>query len=443
MFKDRLQIPRERIEFYYSILVLAAIPLLIVANTLIIMNSIQKNSDTELRRRADLVNGVIATSIKDSMDDPAALQLYVTAIAKDNKDLSRIGVAAPTDDGQFIMLASTDTPKVLQAFSDMQLALTASRKQSIAQLQTEPDGERKWNVVRPVLEDGKVIAVVSSATSLKQADALIGNTLMQSLGIVAVTSLISILLLVNHFKFVEYAMLFRKQKEIDQLKNDFLSVATHELRAPMTVIKGTIENLEDGIGGKVDKEARKTLDVIYKETERLNGLVTDLLNVSRIEQGRISYTYEDVDVREVIADIVKQYTPRAADKGLQVRYDQPESPVVVSLDRGRLVEIMTNLVDNAIKYSREGTVVVSHKPSDGTARISVRDTGLGMSAAERGRLFSRFYRIQNDRTRGIPGTGLGLWIIKQYIENMHGTISVDSMEGVGSEFIIEFPTAKQ
>lgn len=442
MFKDRLQIPRERIEFYYSILVLAAIPLLIVANTLIIMNSIQKNSDTELRRRADLANSVIATSIKDSLGDPGALQGYVTAIAKDNKDLSRIGVATPTDDGQFIMLASTDTPKVLEAFSDMQLALTASRKQSIAQLQTEPDGERKWNVVRPVLDDGKVVAVVSSATSLKQADALIGNTLMQSLGIVAVTSLISVLLLVNHFKFVEYAMLFRKQKEIDQLKNDFLSVATHELRAPMTVIKGTIENLEDGIGGKVDKEASKTLDVIYKETERLNGLVTDLLNVSRIEQGRISYTFEDVDVRGVIADIVKQYTPRAADKGLQVRYDQPESPVVVSLDRGRLVEIMTNLVDNAIKYSREGTVVVSHKPSDGTARISVRDTGLGMSAAERGRLFSRFYRIQNDQTRGIPGTGLGLWIIKQYIENMHGTISVDSMEGAGSEFIIEFPTAK-
>lgn len=439
MFPGKLQVSRERLEFYYSIAVMIAIPVLIVANTLIIINAVQKDYNTELRQKADLVNGVIASSIVRDLDSPETLQAYVETISQENAELTDIHISQPSPSSQFMMLATTDKARAGRPFTDIQSSLAANKQQSIAQLITTASGERKWSVIRPVVVDDKVVAVVSSAASLKEADALIANTLLQSLGIVGFTVVLSILLLLNHFKFVEYAMLFRKLKEVDQLKNDFLSVATHELRAPMTVIKGTIENLEDGIGGKVDKQAKATLDGMFNETERLNSLVTDLLNVSRIEQGKISYDMTDFDAREVIGQIVTQFTPRAAEKGLQLSYERPEQPVTVHVDRGRLVEIMTNLVDNAIKYSRTGTVVVSHKPADGTTRISVRDTGLGMSATERERLFKRFYRVQNDNTKGIPGTGLGLWIIKQYIESMHGSISVDSLEGVGTEFIVEFP----
>jgi signal transduction histidine kinase len=248
-----------------------------------------------------------------------------------------------------------------------------------------------------------------------------------------------VLLLLNHFKFVQYAMLFRKLKEVDQLKNDFLSVATHELRAPMTVIKGSIENLVDGITGKVDERGKETLTTISAETDRLNGLVTDLLNVSRLEQGRISYKFETIDARDTCARLVEQFTAKAKSKGMEISYEKPETPATISVDSGRLIEIMTNLIDNAIKYSRKGTVVVSHKDDAEHVRISVRDTGIGIAAKDRERLFSRFYRVQTDETHGIPGTGLGLWIIKQYIESMHGTISVDSLEGVGTEFVVEFP----
>jgi signal transduction histidine kinase len=191
----------------------------------------------------------------------------------------------------------------------------------------------------------------------------------------------------------------------------------------------------------VDERGKQVLQAMFLETDRLNGLVNDLLNVSRIEQGRISYTYEVLDIREVIQTLVDQFGDKAHAKNLEISYAKPAAPVVINVDRGRMIEIMTNLIDNAIKYSQKGTVVVSHKDSKGTATVSVRDTGIGMSSKDRERLFSRFYRIKNDGTKGVPGTGLGLWIIKQYIESMKGSIAVESMEGVGSEFIVGFPLA--
>lgn len=441
MFREKLSVSRERLEYYYSLAILVLIPVLIVANTLILLVAVRNNFDTELRRKAALANSLIAEAIRPNLDDADSLQSQVQALASANQELSGISIVAPADGQKFSVLASSDSTLLGQTDSNLQYLAAASNGAAVAQDLRQDDGQRMWRVVSPMKTDGTVRALIVSDVSSKQSDVLIGNTLLQSLGIVCVTVLLIVLLLLNHFKFVQYAMLFRKLKEVDQLKNDFLSVATHELRAPMTVIKGNIENLVDGITGSVDERGKQSLMTMSAETDRLNGLVTDLLNVSRLEQGRISYTFETVDARETIERLTGQFSAKAAEKGLSLHYDKPADPVYVNVDKGRLVEIMTNLIDNAIKYSKQGQVTVSHKDADGKVRISVRDTGLGIAAKDRERLFSRFYRVQTGQTAGIPGTGLGLWIIKQYIEAMHGTISVDSLENVGTEFVVEFPLA--
>jgi signal transduction histidine kinase len=133
----------------------------------------------------------------------------------------------------------------------------------------------------------------------------------------------------------------------------------------------------------------------------------------------------------------------AESKGLSLRYEFDNMNYFITADRGRIVEIFTNLIDNAIKYSIKGEVVVSHKVEKGVLKTIIRDTGIGMSAKERDKLFTRFYRIQNEKTQSINGTGLGLWIIKQYIEAMGGKIYVDSLENVGTEFTVEFPLTTQ
>ncbi len=443
MFKEKFQFSRERLEFLYSVGLLVLIPVLVAANTLILVVAIRGDFDTELRRKASLANEVIAQSVKPDLNDPVALQAQVNGFTAANKELQQVTIAVPTEGQQFRVVASSDRQKVGSTSGSLQLLAVSSSKKAVAQDIEAADGERAWSVVSPVIIGQNVQAVITTDVSSKQADALIGNTLLRSLGIVAVTVLLIVLLLLNHFKFVQYALLFRKLKEVDQLKNDFLSVATHELRAPMTVIKGNIENLVDGITGTVDERGKESLLTMMAETDRLNSLVNDLLNVSRLEQGKISYNYEVFDASEVVEKLVEQFRTKAEDKGLSISYAEPEAPAIVNVDRGRLIEIMTNLIDNAIKYSRTGSVAVSFKDDqkDGAnhVRISVRDTGIGISAEARQRLFSRFYRVQTDQTKGIPGTGLGLWIIKQYIESMHGTITVDSLENVGTEFVVGFP----
>lgn len=440
MFKDKLQISRERLEFYYSIAVLIIIPLLIAGNTLLMINGVRKSTDAELRRKADLANSVLSAVIGQQLDDRQQVQNTVEAVTKTRDELANITVVVPRQVGEdYEIIASKVAGKIGEVVNTLQYSLVASSKNSIAQLIETNDG-RVWNVVSPVFNsNGNVAALVNLDVSLKQADSLISSLLLRSIVVMAVTVMVVVLLLVNHFRFVEYAMLFRKLKELDQLKSDFLSVATHELRAPMAVIKGNIENIVDGFVGSADDKVKAVLKDMHNETERLNTLVSDLLNVSHIEQGRITYQLEPVSVTEVVQEVVSQFQDKATAKGLILSYQPLEKPYFINVDKGRFIEIMTNLIDNAIKYSKKGTVTVSHKVKPNAILTSVHDTGIGMSAKDREKLFSRFYRIQNEETRNIGGTGLGLWIIKQYIEHMHGSINVDSLQGVGSEFTVEFP----
>ncbi|MES2971899.1 MAG: HAMP domain-containing sensor histidine kinase [Patescibacteria group bacterium] len=439
MFRDKLQIPRERLEFFYSIFILVTIPVLLVANTLVMSVAVRRDLDSELRRKADLASSVIAAASQSKLDKPAELQDELVHIKQGSDEILSVTIAEPSGQGGFTVIAADDTKLIGQESGNIQYSAATSKKQSIAQLITDSQGKRLWSVVRPVVVNNEVKAVVTTSVSLQRADSLIGSTLLRSLIILGVTVVVIVLMLLNHFRFVEYAILFRKLKEVDQLKNDFLSVASHELKAPMTVIRGDIENLIDGLTGNVDEKGKQALMGVSAETDRLNNLVNDLLNVSRIEQNRITYNLEKIDARQIIDNIVKNFTANATAKGLELVYERPGAPTIVNVDRGRLIEIMTNLVDNAIKYSRQGKVTVSHKPEPGKVIISVRDTGIGMSAKERERLFSRFYRIRNEKTQDVPGTGLGLWIIHQYVTHMDGSITVDSLENVGSEFNVEFP----
>lgn len=443
MLRDKLQLNRTRLEFYYSIFILVIVPVLIITNTLLLVVNVRRSFDTELRRKADLANTIISTVISDKLDDSASIQTIIAKISKEKPELKRVIVAQPSvGTNQFRVIAANDVSAIGKNVSSLQFAIVFSRSQSVAQLTKDSgDDSRVWSVVSPVRNSkNQVQAVLSTDVSLLQADALINNVLLKSFGIMLVTMLVVILLLLNHFRFVQYAVLFRKLKEVDQLKNDFLSVASHELKTPMAVIKGSIENLMDGLTGKVDDKGKETLVGISHETDRLNNLVSDLLNVSRLEQGKVSYDIKPVDLCPLIQRIIVQLNPKAQSKHIVLKYEQ-NGAVVVLVDEGRAIEIMTNLIDNAIKYSTQGEVKITHKFLADKIATSVRDSGIGMSADEREKLFTRFYRIKNNSTRGIAGTGLGLWIVKQYVENMRGTIHVESLEGVGSEFVITFPCA--
>lgn len=443
--QSNFQISRERLEFYYSIVLLIFIPSLLAFNTLWLSNATKRNMDIELRRKANLANEIIGQALRETLPDQAQTQNLIMETTEKSTEIKELMILIPaTGKEGYLVLASSDPKLQNEVRRDVQSTLVWTEREPIASLvlATFPGqaSQRAWKVITPLLdEQGEPQALMDMSVSLADVDSLTTSTFRQSLIILISTILAILLLLVNHFRLVGYAVLLQKMKALDQLKNDFISVATHELKSPMTIIKGYISMVMQGDSGQINNEVKQNLQLAYEQTDRLNHLVTDLLDVSRLEQGRTKFEFKPVDLKALIQGLVSEYTKKAQDKGLTLEYQSPADLPMVTLDVDRVREIFTNLIDNAIKYTEKGKVTVSHQIEGQELKTVVADSGIGISAAEREKLFQRFYRVRNDKTANISGTGLGLWIIKQYIEKMGGRISLDSIEGSGSQFSVVFP----
>ncbi|PIC58580.1 PAS domain-containing sensor histidine kinase [Sporosarcina sp. P12(2017)] len=229
---------------------------------------------------------------------------------------------------------------------------------------------------------------------------------------------------------------------LEQIRKDFVANVSHELKTPVTSIKGFSEMLLDG--AVEDPVIRRDfLEIMYKESNRLQLLIEDLLRLSSMERGSFEITRKPVDVMEVVEQSIKIVQKKVQEKEMRIDLHMPEQLIILA-DHDRLVQVMVNLLNNAIAYSQEKTIVtVSVEEIDEYVEISVRDQGIGIMPSELPRLFERFYRVDRARSRESGGTGLGLAIVKHIAEAHHGTVTVDSEVGVGTVFRIQLPTHEQ
>jgi signal transduction histidine kinase len=224
-------------------------------------------------------------------------------------------------------------------------------------------------------------------------------------------------------------------KENAKLKDEFVFIAAHELRTPVTAIKGYVSMMIDGSFGKVPAKMQSSLETVFNANERLVQLVQDLLEVARSESGKMNLTLAPVKIQENIRTVLSELKPLADKKGIILDYQPPAGELAVAADSYKLNEILINLIGNAIKYTLgQGTVTISHKVNGGYLETYIADTGMGMAPEEVGKLFAKFYRVKTDETAKIEGTGLGLFICKQIIEKMEGRIWATSELGNGSVF---------
>jgi signal transduction histidine kinase len=438
-----LKFNRQRLELAYSVFLIILIPACLVGSTLWLTSQMRSNFDTELRRKANLANEVFNVSVQNALahntaDDAAiAVQAVIDQTIPQAPEVSLLSVSVPQGSG-FEVIASSDTGGSGQPDTSIQTKVAYNQDTPVASLISAGEsGDRQWLVATPVTtSSGHLLAVTNMRVSSATADSAMNTTINRSLIVMGIIVAVIVLLLLHHFRFVAYAELFRQQKELDQMKDDFISIATHELKAPMTVIKGY---LSMALELKLAKEPRDMVQIAFDQTDRLGRLVTDLLDVSRIEQGSTKYNIGVIDLKNTIGPMMTTFEVKAAGQHLDLQYQPPADLPAVLADPDRVTEIFTNLIDNAIKYSRHGSVTVKHEVTPGTVVTTVSDTGIGMTSDELSRLFQRFYRARNTDTQNIPGTGLGLWIIKQYIEHMGGTITVQSEKGKGTSFIVSLP----
>ena len=229
-------------------------------------------------------------------------------------------------------------------------------------------------------------------------------------------------------------------EKLDRTKTEFLSIVSHEFRTALTGIQGFSELIRDG--GLEQDELRAYGGYIFNDADRVNRLIGDMLDLDRMESGRMSIRMADVDINEVLSDTVA----RAATASSMVEFKpdlDPRLPIVTG-DRDRLVQVVSNLVNNAVKYSPEGgTVTISSRAEGGYALITVADTGLGIPPDEIAYVFERFRRVRSGAAQSIAGTGLGLTIVKQIVEMHGGKIWVESAVGHGSAFHFTIPLAPE
>jgi PAS domain S-box-containing protein len=229
-----------------------------------------------------------------------------------------------------------------------------------------------------------------------------------------------------------------KDKELEKVQNEFISIASHQLRTPMTGIKWVIERFtkkED-----LTDQGVEYLQDIHTSTTRLSMLVDVLLNASRIEGGRMGTTPKEVEVVETVAKHIRESQPIASSKGVTLSFSKNLEPIHVVTDMGAFRNILQSLISNAIEYTpAQGTVDVSVKKSDETFTVTIKDSGIGIPAAAQESIFKKFTRAENAKLVKTDGTGLGLFIAKRATRLLDGKIWFVSKEGEGTTFYVELP----
>jgi signal transduction histidine kinase len=227
----------------------------------------------------------------------------------------------------------------------------------------------------------------------------------------------------------------KKLKQMDQTKDEFISLTSHQLRTPLTTVKGYISMILDGDAGEVNPQQRKLLEEAFNSSQRMVHLISDFLNISRIQTGKFMVELTDVNLADILDEEIEQLQIAAKSRKLTLVYDKPADFPTMLIDEGKIRQVMMNFIDNAIYYSPGDstiTVVLSHTAS--TVEFKVVDHGIGVPKAEQHKLFAKFSRASNARKQRPDGTGIGLFMAKKVIVALGGAIIFQSEEGKGSTF---------
>lgn len=457
--KELLTDHRETLQLAYGIFLIILIPALIAINAISLMKRYNDGMDAALQRNALATGRTIYAELEDDLGNDGLIQKKIRLIASRNKELKNIEVLLPEGNAFKIIASSKEENigKTVDFYSyhfawiqpdndgiatDSFDAGSAAEGQDLS-LSYDTD-ERFWLVAMP-MQDASGIrqAILSLQISSQVVDDLTARNRNESLFALALTVIIVIFFLTVTVRLWDYVILYKKTKEIDRMKDEFISIASHELRTPLTSIKGYTSLILEGDYGKIENEKmRQGLDRIMSSTQRLEALVEDLLNVSRIEQGRLPVDIKDIRIEPLIEEIMSQLAIAAEEKDLELLFDRPAGSLpLVHADADRIKQVLINLIGNAIKYTGAGKVTVSCEIKDDRIRIKVDDTGIGISPEAQKNLFQKFYRVKTEKTEAIQGTGLGLWITKQIVQLMDGDIFLESIEGQGTQVTVVLPLA--
>lgn len=440
-FQKGVNFIKENPQLLYTLLLVVVIPAAFIINGQIFLNSSLAIQERLEKEKIGMLQDVFSQFATRHINDPGFLQNRIEEVVELNPTIETFQILIKELDVYRVIAASQiESVGIIEDDIYLNEFFDFAREDRTFAFQVMEENDRYWYAVREIRDPAQgVEGILLTKVSMAHIDELIASKINTAYLFLIAIILLVVGLLIRHAKIIDYAALYQKLKEVDKMKDTFVSIAAHELRTPLTIIRGYTELLSNM---KLNKEQQEIADNIALSSDQLNLLVNDILDVARIQQGRLSMKIENSDISDILREVVTALDVTAKEKGLIVEWkNAPKSLPQISVDTTRIKQIFLNIAGNAVKYTKEGFVDIKTNVLTDQKKLEIRisDTGIGISAEDQEKLFHRFYRVQSEETAQIRGTGLGLWISKRMIEQMDGTITVESIKGKGTDFIMTFP----
>lgn len=445
-FSRGIMLARNNPQIIYTIFLMIVIPLAFFTSGQRFLDASNSNQERLEKESIGRMQDAFVAIAPEKMNDSEFLNALIVKLKKENDSIEEF-VVTKKENTDIIVLASLDKSTIgsIDTISDpIYKKFESLTKESSVIFPTVMNGQRHWRAYRAIVDNsGTTVGFLLTDISMQQIDNLAAQSVWNAYIFLAFILFVILMLLIRQARIVDYTVLYRRLKEVDQMKDDFVSMAAHELRTPLAIIRGYVDLLKDI--KNLEEKDRENLRRIDVSAKGLNALIGDILDVSRLEQGRMTFQFEDIDMNSTLVAITESFQTIAKDKGLVLSYSGGESIPKVLADKERLRQVLTNIIGNAVKYTPSGSVNVrlSFELLKKKVYVRVSDTGLGISAEDQKRLFEKFFRVKSAETDTITGTGLGLWITRQIILSMKGSVSVESIKGKGTDFIISFSPVEE
>ena len=476
-FKNAFVFIRQNPAIMYSMALIFLLPLSLYLSTFFIVDQFQNMIDNNVIAQSTSIRNVLAPLVTQDFSRPELMQAAINKIAsaengteQDNNSNASSTISTTTaaelggnslgiknirviirENKVFKVIAAQNQPGVGETV-DTSVSFNGEGLIALAWSNAEPEqsyvianNQKYWRMVDPLIDPKtkEPYALVVEDIPFSGIEQGITNTIWLAFGITTIIVLITLVLVLNHTSLFSYVTLSKRLQEQNKAKDNFIRMATHELRHPVTAITFCIASLKEELAAVANERQRKDIDHIFDSIRSLSDLMDDILEVSHLEQGRTDFSPEKIASGTVVKGVVDDLRPKAEAKSLALTLEGEDFPYNINVNLICFKRIITNLVENSIKYTPAGKVAVSIKAETSKKRcvITVQDTGFGISAEGQARLFQQFYRVKTQDNEGISGTGLGLWMSREMARKMGGDIMLESIEHMGSRFFVTFPLA--
>lgn len=428
---------REHPQLFFVLMLMFVMPLLFLYSGQQFLDVARDNQDRLQKDKVGLLQDSFASLLFATNFDAKIAQTEIERLMSTNLDLIDFSIAKLTADSIVILAAkASSTQGTTVPLDDYYRNSTLRVDESIIFPRYDAEG-RAWHVYRTLEPKVGEIYFIYTEVSLANIDQLFKQREKAALWSLIYVYAFIIALAYWHIRLTDYHFLYIRSLKQNQMKDLYTNMIAHELRAPLTAIRGYASMVGESDGGS---ERVLYAQRIRESSERLLGIVNDLLDVARIQSGKLRIELEAYDVTKVIEAVVREQQGMAKQKSIQLLANGITDPFELYTDPQRLHQALTNLVSNALKYTASGTVTLTLEPKLGQVEIRVKDTGMGISASDQRKLFAPFFRVDRDDVSNITGTGLGMWITRQLVELLGGTVTVESIRGVGTHVVVLLPT---